>query len=94
MNDFLVFLQILLVLFIERPNGRCRRPYFVAFGDASVSDCAVVDVIDLVVEAEYARDRHEGNCPERSRSGQLELQLSGAQSLRTIGIASPSKRVA
>ena len=56
---------------IERPNGRCRRPYFVAFGDASVSDCAVVDVIDLVVEAEYARDRHEGNCPDRSRSGQL-----------------------
>ena len=36
-----------------------------------VSERTVVDVIDLVVEAEYARDRYEGNCPERSRSGQL-----------------------
>ena len=44
---------------------------FVVFGDACVSERAVVDVIDLVVEAEYARDRYEGNCPERSRSGQL-----------------------
>ena len=41
------------------------------FGDACVSERTVVDVIDLVVEAEYARDRYEGNCPERSRSGQL-----------------------
>ena len=44
---------------------------FVVFGDACVSERAVVDVIDLVVEAEYARDRYEGNCPERSRFGQL-----------------------
>jgi len=44
---------------------------FVVFGDACVSERTVVDVIDLVVEAEYARDRYEGNCPERSRSGQL-----------------------
>ena len=44
---------------------------FIVFGDACVSERAVVDVIDLVVEAEYARDRYEGNCPERSRSGQL-----------------------
>ena len=44
---------------------------FVVFGDACVSERTVVDVIDLVVEAEYARDRYEGNCPERSRSGRL-----------------------
>ena len=44
---------------------------FIVFGDACVSERAVVDVIDLVVEVEYARDRYEGNCPERSRSGQL-----------------------
>ena len=62
---------LLCVLFIERPNARCRRPCFVVFGDACVSERTVVDVIDLIVEAEYARDRHEDNYPERSRSGQL-----------------------
>ena len=62
---------VLIVCVIERPNGQSHRPCFVVFGDACVSERAVVDVIGLVVEAEYARDRHEDNCPERSRSGQL-----------------------
>ena len=52
----------------EMPNGRCRGPVCINFGDACVSDCAVKDIIE-----DAARDRRtHGNRPMCQAVGNQE----------------------